>query len=108
MPLPPLTQLQFLVVSRLVGGSVPGRDLREHLKSEAIRQSGPAFYQMMSVLEDGGFVSGWYEQQIIDGQIIRERHYKLLANGKTAWQKTRDFYARVSGDRRLGPAHGTS
>jgi hypothetical protein len=61
---------------------------------------------MMAGLEDGGIVSGWYEQQIVEGQIIRERHYKLLANGKTAWQKTRDFYVRVSADRQLGPVHG--
>jgi hypothetical protein len=106
MTLPEITHLQFLVVSQLLRGAARGRDLRAGLKDESVRQSGPAFYQMMAGLEDTGFVSGWYEQQIVDGQIIRERHYKVLASGRKAWQGSRDFYLRVSGKRRPGLAHG--
>lgn len=98
MSLPRLTHLQFLVISLLKSGAARGRDLRPQLQQAGVRQSGPAFYQMMAVLEDAGYLAGWYEQQVIDGQIIRERHYKLLAPGKKAWIESRDFYMRVVGD----------
>ncbi|HEY2824747.1 MAG TPA: hypothetical protein VGI83_04310 [Gemmatimonadales bacterium] len=99
MTIPRLTHLQFLVVSLLMKGAAPGRDIRTSLKREHVRQSGPAFYQMMAGLEDHGVVEGWYEQQIVDAQIIRERHYKVLAEGKKSWKECRDFYARVLGAR---------
>ena len=92
MPLPRLTHLQYLVVSQLARQSGPGRAIRDQLRAAGVRQSGPAFYQLMAGLEDGGFVSGWYEQQIIDGQIIRERHYKVLAAGLRALDESRRFY----------------
>lgn len=106
MSLPRLTHLQFLVISELLRGAERGRDLRTRLRAAEVRQSGPAFYQMMAGLEDAGFVSGRYEQQIVDGQIIRERHYKVLASGKTAWKTSRDFYLRMTA-RHGGLAHGT-
>ena len=105
MSLPRLTHLQFLVISELLHGVTHDRDLRSRLRAAGVRQSGPAFYQMMAGLEDAGFVSGWYEQQIVEGQIIRERHYKVLASGKTAWRTSRDFYLRTTA--RSGLAHGT-
>src|SRR5690242_17380857 len=95
MTIPHLTHLQFLVVSLLMKGDAPGRAVRDSLKREGVRQSGPAFYQMMAALEDNGIVQGHYEQQIVDGQIIRERHYKVLAEGRKSWQQCRDFYARL-------------
>ncbi len=95
MSLPPLTHLQFLVISQLLRGSDRGRDLRAALKTSGVRQSGPAFYQMMASLEDGALVEGWYVQQVITGQIIRERHYRVLASGRRAWQQSRDFYLAV-------------
>ena len=107
MTLPRLTHLQFLVVSELLRGAEKGRELRARLGTANVRQSGPAFYQMMAGLEDAGFVSGWYEQQIVDAQIIRERHYKLLASGKKAWQGSRNFYLRVIGPRGSALAHGS-
>jgi hypothetical protein len=108
MTLPKLTHLQFLVVSHLLHGTARGLEVREHLRKENVRQSGPAFYQMMAGLEDTGFVSGWYEQQIVDGQIIRERHYKVLASGRLAWEASREFYLRMISQRRPGLVHGTS
>lgn len=95
MTLPRLTHLQFLVVSQLFKRSARGREVRASLREEGVRQSGPAFYQMMAGLEDAGVVEGWYEQQIVDGQIIRERHYRVLAPGKKAWRECRDFYTRA-------------
>ena len=107
MPLPRLTHLQFLVLTQLAQGTGRGRDLRDRLRDAGIRQSGPAFYQMMALLEDAGFVRGWYEQQVVAGQIIRERHYKVEANGKKALHDSRKFYQQPSGKRRPGLAHGT-
>jgi hypothetical protein len=106
MALPRLTHLQFRVIAGLLRGSARGRQLRDCLEEAGVRQSGPAFYQMMAGLEDAELVSGWYEQQIVDGQIIRERHYKVLAGGKKAWRESRDFYLRVIGVRRTGLAYG--
>jgi hypothetical protein len=105
MKLPKLTHLQFLVVTEILGGAVRGRDVRTKLKSAGVRQSGPAFYQMMATLEDAQLVAGWYEQQTIDGQIIRERHYKVLASGRKAAEESRNFY-KTMGQRGLGLAHG--
>lgn len=90
--IPRLSHLQFLVVGTLRGQSVPGRLVRERLKAFGARKSGPAFYQLMSRLEDAGLVEGTYHQEIVVGQIIRERHYTLTAGGIRAWEGSRDFY----------------
>jgi DNA-binding PadR family transcriptional regulator len=95
MSLPRLTHLQFLVISELLVSPIRGRDLRSRLREAGVRQSGPAFYQRMASLEDSGFISGWYEQEIVSAQIIRQRHYKLMASGRKAWEESRDFYARA-------------
>src|SRR5262245_26411766 len=104
MTLPKFTHLQFLVVSELAARPAAGRTLRERLRAAGVRQSGPAFYQLMAGLEDGGFVSGWYEQQVVDGQIIRERYYKVLAAGTRAVEQSLEFY-RGAAARRHGVAH---
>lgn len=90
--IPRLSHLQFLVVGLLRGHSLPGREIRDHLKVHGVRKSGPAFYQLMSRLEDAGLVVGNYHQEIIDGQIIRERHYTITADGTRVWKGSRDFY----------------
>ena len=95
--LPRLTHRQFLVIAALLRGAVRGRELRADLRAAGARQTGPAFYQMMAALEAAGLVAGWYEQQIVDGQIIRERHYKVLPPGKKAWIESRDFYIEAIG-----------
>jgi DNA-binding PadR family transcriptional regulator len=92
MPLPDLTHLQFLVLTTLLEGEQTGRYIRERLADEGQRKTGPAFYQMMARLEDSGLVKGWYDQRIIEGQIIKERRYKLTATGERAWAEVRDFY----------------
>ena len=93
--LPNLTPLQFLVLGALVGAGDDerrGRDLRAELSKHGVRRSAPAFYQMMARLEDAGWVEGSYTQQIVDGQIIKERGYRITATGHKAWTATRDFY----------------
>lgn len=94
---PRLTHLQFLVVGTLRGRTVPGREIREKLKAFEVRKSGPAFYQLMSRLEDSGLVEGTYHQEIVESQIIRERHYALTADGSRAWEASRDFYLEAIG-----------
>ncbi len=94
MQLPRLSHLQFLVLGQLLGSSVSGMEIRRRLEAFGAKQSGPAFYQLMARMEDAGLVEGWYEQQIIDGQIIRERHYKISRTGSPVWQRSRDFYQK--------------
>jgi DNA-binding PadR family transcriptional regulator len=90
--IPRLSHLQFLVVGILRGSPTSGRKIREELRAFQIRKSGPAFYQLMSRLEDSSLVEGHYHQEIVASQIIRERHYTLTADGAAAWNQSRDFY----------------
>jgi DNA-binding PadR family transcriptional regulator len=91
--LPSITHLQFVVLDLLRGEARAGRDIREELRRFGVRRSAPAFYQMMARLEDAGFVEGWYEQKVVDGQLIKERSYRIKQAGARAWAATRDFYA---------------
>ena len=92
MKVPEITHLQFFVIGTLMNGEVSGKHVRAELRQQGVRKSGPAFYQLMARLEDSGFVSGRYDQKVIDGQIIKERRYKLCGKGVQAWERTRDFY----------------
>jgi DNA-binding PadR family transcriptional regulator len=92
MGLPDLTHLQFLILSLLLDGEQPGRFIREKLAEEGERKTGPAFYQMMARLEDSKFVEGWYNQKVVEGQMIKERWYKITGHGVAAWESTRAFY----------------
>ena len=93
--IPRLSHRQFLVVGLLRGKSLPGRSIRAQLRDFDVRKSGPAFYQLMSRLEDAGLVEGAYHQEIIEGQIIRERHYRITAEGLRTWEASRSFYMRA-------------
>jgi len=93
MSLPELPPLQFAVLSILGSAKKSGREIRDELWKMKIRKSGPSFYQLMARLEDAKYVKGWYEQKIIDGQIIKERRYELLGLGSRAMNQTRDFYS---------------
>lgn len=104
MRLPRLSHLQFLVIGILRAAPQVGRQVREQLRSLGVRKSGPAFYQLMSRLEEAGLVSGDYRQEIIEGQIIRERHYTVTASGIRAWNASRNFY--FAAVQELGDAAG--
>ena len=106
--LPTLSHGQFAVLSVLMGETASGRDIRKRLVQFGVRQGGPAFYQLMARLEDANLVQGWYEQKIVKAQIIRERHYRITAVGRRAWNATRQFYARAGGlmPPAKGPAYG--
>lgn len=94
--LPPLTHLQFLVLAPLLAAEQPGRALRRELALHGVRRSRPAFYQMMGRLEEAGWVDGSYTQKIVQGQIIKERRYRITAAGARAWTETRTFYTEAS------------
>ena len=103
MNLPELSHLQFAVLGMLRAGEQRGRELRKQLTQLRVRQTGPAFYQMMARLEEAGFVEGWYTQKVVDGQILKERHYRIVAAGERAWNASRNFYleaARATGRRK--------
>jgi len=93
MPLPPLSSLQFSVLGALCEQPSNGRHLRATLRALGVRRTLAAFYQLMARLEDAGWVDGWYEQEVIRGQLIKERHYRITAAGAAAWEATREFYA---------------
>lgn len=92
MELPDITHLQYLVLDSLTHAERPGRLIRTRLSEAKVRQSGPAFYRMMARIEDAGLADGFYVQEVIEGQIIKERHYRLTEAGRQAWDSTRRFY----------------
>ena len=101
--IPAITHLQFLVLGLLRSGDKSGRHVRRALARHGVRRTAPAFYQMMARLEDARLVAGEYDQKIVDGQIIKERRYRLTPQGEAAWSATRAFYTEAIeayGDRR--------
>jgi DNA-binding PadR family transcriptional regulator len=90
--LPVLTHLQFLVLEALAGRERAGRDLRKLLAAHGVRNSAPAFYQMMGRLEEARLVDGAYDQRIVAGQHIKERRYTITKAGLRAVADTRAFY----------------
>src|SRR5947209_3715754 len=97
MPIPDLTHLQFLVLAALMDGEQAGRYVREKLARAGHKKSGPAFYQFMARLEESGLVEGHYDQKIVEGQIIKERVYKVTGHGIHAWEDVRNFYFTHAG-----------
>jgi DNA-binding PadR family transcriptional regulator len=93
--LPQITHLQFSVLAFLRSAEQPGKAVRRQLADLGLRRSGPAFYQLMSRLEDAGLVRGRYNQKVIEGQIIKERFYAITEDGIEAWRATRDFYVET-------------
>ena len=93
--LPELTHLQFLVLSVLRNDEHPGRAIRKALAGYGVRRTAPAFYQLMSRLENAGLIEGWYEQIIAGDQAVTERRYRITSNGKRLWTRAQSFYAKV-------------
>lgn len=95
MSLPRLTPLQYAVLRILIDApdGHSGREIRRALAQlHGARKSGPAFYQLMSRLEQKQFLEGWYAEPMAEGQILRERHYRLLAEGREAMEEARSFF----------------
>jgi hypothetical protein len=106
--LPELSHLQAGVLQALGSQKRSGKELRQILRKEyGVRQSGPAFYQMMSRLEDGHFVEGEYEYLTIGDQLIKERHYRILGDGVRKLNEAKWFYSRIAvGSAGFEPAAG--
>jgi hypothetical protein len=100
--LPDITHLQFLVLEALAEDERAGRHLRALLVTYGIKNTGPAFYQMMARLEDAGLAEGWYDQKLVSGQNVKERRYRLTPTGARAVAGTRSFYQE-----RVVAAHST-
>ena len=92
--LPDITHLQFLVLEALDRGEQAGRDVRAVLAEHGVKNSAPAFYQMMARLEQASFVEGWYAQTVVNGQHLKERRYRIARPGTRALRETRNFYLR--------------
>lgn len=93
----PLPHLQFAILGALGADPRSGRDLRENLRELGIGRGITAFYRLMARLEESGLVKGWYEQEVVDGQIVRERFYRATAAGRRARDRTANFHRRVVG-----------
>lgn len=93
--LPDLTHLQILVLKTIANDAHTGRFIRDKLAEEGEKKSGPAFYQLMSRLEDVQLVSGWYETQAVFGQTIKERHYRTTIKGRRLLQSALGFYQEL-------------
>jgi hypothetical protein len=95
--LPKVTGLQFLIIETIGAKKMRGAELRELLRKEhRVTKTGPAFYQLMARLEEAKMVEGWYEQEVIDGQIIKQRHYRVTGLGESTRRATTEFYAQFS------------
>ena len=92
MNFPELSHDQVLILECIGTSDIKGRHLREQLTQNGRKKSGPAFYQMMSRMEESGYVEGWYEQKIVEGQIIKERTYKMIGKGQRALVETLEYY----------------
>ncbi len=91
----PLPHLQFAVLGILRGGSRRGSEVRGELEKLGTRKAGPAFYRLMARLEASALVEGWYEHEVVEGQILRERLYRATAQGRAARDRTADFHQSV-------------
>lgn len=94
--LPPITALQFLVLGNLLSAERAGRTIRNTLATYGVRNSAPAFYQMMARLERDGLIEGWYEQIKVGDQVVTERRYRIKPAGAKLWREARAFYETVS------------
>lgn len=90
--LPPLTHLQFLILSTLTDDDRPGRDVRAALETFGVSRTAAAFYQLMARLESAGLVEGWYEQVTVGDQAVTERRYTLKPAGRKLVDETQRFY----------------
>ena len=72
------------VEKHLDAGNMSGQELRQRLRSDGIKRSGPSLYQKMAQLEDEQFVLGWDLTTKVDGYACKQRWYALSRN---AWPR---------------------
>lgn len=81
----PITMMQLAVLSCLLDGELPGRDLRAELSRRSVATGRPAFYRLLSRMEETGLVMGNYRIRNVGSQTIKERLYRLTGEGQQAW-----------------------
>jgi DNA-binding PadR family transcriptional regulator len=94
--LPPLTHLQFLILSTLLEDDRSGREMRTALDAFGAAKTAAAFYQTMARLERAGLVDGWYDQIVVGDQAVTERRYTLKPLGRKLVDETRRFYTSTA------------
>lgn len=95
MALPELTDLQYAVLALLISNRRSGKDLRVMLKKEeGISKSLASFYQLMSRMEESGWVKGGYTQITVNDTVCKQREYELLGSGVQAMKEKELFWAR--------------
>ncbi len=97
MNLPQITHLQFAVLSSIVDGKKSGFEIRDVLNKLNSKKSLPAFYQLMARMEEGKLVKGEYVDSEVNGERVRERHYRITANGARVHQAVAEFYVKAAG-----------
>jgi DNA-binding PadR family transcriptional regulator len=80
------------VLEMLVDGEESGRRIRAKLAEAGVSGTAPEFYQIMARLEDRGFVTGWYDQDILHDQEIKNRVYRITGDGMQASETARDLH----------------
>lgn len=96
--MPAAARVRSLVLASLADSGRTARELRATLAEHGVRQSLPAFFEMMAGLEDDGLVTGRDELRDRGGQTFQERAYEITAAGQDAWRSFGDFLRA-----RLGP-----
>lgn len=76
--------LRRAILAALAGREADGRTGREVRKLVDPKSSWglAGFYFIMKGLEDDGLVEGWYQQTLIDEQVVRERAYQITPRGR--------------------------
>ena len=98
MKIPKITNLQSYVLGVLCSESeISGKQLRGKLISAGCQKSSPAFYQLMSRLEEAGLVSGRYRTVSVRGNKVRERVYEITNGGRRVLQEVADFGSALTG-----------
>lgn len=75
----------------------PARQLKEELGDYGYVKNGQGFYQMIARLEELGFVDGMYREKVVDGFVIRQRHYALTVEGIRVYDELTEIIDSFSG-----------
>lgn len=94
--MPPLTPLQFLVLSLLFTGPKSSRELRLLLETKKIAISPSALSRLMTCLECRWQIHRQYIASCIAGRNIRQCTFAVTDYGIELWNQTRQFYLELS------------
>ncbi|MEQ9504462.1 MAG: helix-turn-helix transcriptional regulator [Deltaproteobacteria bacterium] len=91
--MPALTALQYLVLRALISGELGAKDLKEVLRDNDVKKSSPAFYQLMTRLEEKGYIDAWWDEE---ADHHRTRKYRITGEGQRSVHQTEAFYTAVN------------